>query len=345
MKNFYATYRRFTPFILAVYILAVVAGFVFFNMRLTVEWVAAILFVAALLSGRGLLFVRDWGVFILVLVAWQLSSPIATRFAFPWHLTELIDADKFMFLGHVPPQWLQQHLYHPGKLEPWDVVSYIVYMLHFLTPLVAGFLLWMANREMFQKFAITFVVVTVAGFITYIVYPSVPPWMAAEPLVHVHGTYVAQWIYIHNQWVLDYHARGSHVYLPGVVNVFSKSIGNWFNPYHGNISLRFLHMSYDNVGAIPSEHAAFPMLFFLFLRRQFGRIGYLALIYVAIVLFSITYLGQHYVIDAVIGFAYVIAGYALVMHAVPAVRQRLRERPEPVILRPRRRELIDLEEA
>src|SRR5947209_8346633 len=90
-------YRRAIPYILGVYILGVAAAFLFLNMRLTVEWVAIILFVAAILSGRGLLFLRDWGVFIAVLLAWQVASPLATRFSFPWHLQEMISADKLMF--------------------------------------------------------------------------------------------------------------------------------------------------------------------------------------------------------------------------------------------------------
>jgi len=312
-------YRRATPFILALYIGAVAAGFLYFNMRLTVEWVAVILFVAALLSGRGLLFVRDWGVFIAVLLAWQLTSPLATRFPFPWHLEDLIKADKTMFFGTVPSVWLQAHLYHPGVLEPWDVLAASMYMLHFLAPLLAGFLLWMTNRRLFHRFAVTFVLCALAGFATYILFPAVPPWMAAEPCVHVHNAYSCP-------------SPGGHVYLPGVTNLFNVIAGHWYNPYHGRISLWFLHAHYDNVAAVPSEHAMYPLLFFLFVRRQFGRPAYLALLYIAGLLFSITYLGQHYVIDALVGFAYAIAGYALVMYAAPAVAHWLRtqraRRPE-----------------
>jgi membrane-associated phospholipid phosphatase len=191
----------------------------------------------------------------------------------------------------------------------------------------------MTNRELFGKFAIAFVVVALAGFATYILYPAVPPWMAAEPLVRVHGTYV---------WT-----TGGHVYLPGVQNLQAPILGRWFNSYHGTIFFPFLHLHYDNVGAIPSEHAAYPLLFFLFLRRQFGRPAYLAFIYIAGILFSITYLGQHYVIDAVIGFAYAVVGYGLVMHVAPMVRRRLRKSERPAtrpVLVPAR-ELVDIEEA
>lgn len=321
-------YRRAMPFILALYLVGVAVAFLYFNLRLSVEMVAIVLFVAAVLTGRALLFLRDWGVFIAVLLAWQLTSPLATRFAFPWHVQELIDADKLMFGGNVPPVWLQSRLYHPGVLEPWDVLAASMYMLHFLAPLVAGFLLWMANRELFHKFAVTFVVVALAGFATYIVYPAVPPWMAAQPLVHVGHQYLYPWVVapryaggLHGAWA---HSR---VYLPGVQNLFDSIAGHWYNPYHGHIYIfKNLHLDYDTVAAIPSEHAAYPLLFFLFLRRQFGRIAYVALVYIAALLFSITYLGQHYVIDAVIGFAYAGAGYVAVMHAVPALSARLQAR-------------------
>jgi hypothetical protein len=335
-------YRRARPAILGLYVLLVAAGFLYFNLRLTVEWVAIILFVAAILSGRARLFVRDWGVFIAVLLAWQLVSPLASRFNFPWHLQELINGDKLMFAGTVPTVWLQQHLYHPGHLEPWDVFAATMYMLHFLAPLLAGFALWMANRALFGKFALTFVIVAVAGFATYILYPAVPPWMAAWSLVSEHGQYAASWGWVHGHWAYD-PAKGQ-VYLPGVRNLFNDIASRWYNPYHGTIFFPFLHLHYDNVAAIPSEHAMYPMLFFLFLRRQFGRPAYLVLLYIAGLLFSITYLGQHYVIDAVIGFAYAIAGYALVMHVAPALsawwsarHPRVRPRTVPVAAIPRSR--------
>jgi membrane-associated phospholipid phosphatase len=186
-----------------------------------------------------------------------------------------------------------------------------MYMLHFLAPLVAGFLLWMADRSIFRRFALAFVLCAVAGFVTYIVYPAVPPWMAAERLVEIHGRYVA--------------SPHGHVYLPGVRNLFNVTMGRWYNPYHGTIFFGSLHLHYDNVGAVPSEHAMYPMLFFLFLRRQFGRAAYLALGYIALILFSITYLGQHYVVDALVGFAYALGAYALVMHGAPSLA-RLRNR-------------------
>jgi hypothetical protein len=330
-----ARYQKWMPFVLGAYLVLIAGGFLVFNMRLNIEWVAVILFGGAIISGRGMLFLRDWGVFIVVLLAWQLTSPLATTFRFPWHLTALIHADKLLFFGTVPPQWLQAHLYHPGVMEPWDVVAVTFYMLHFMTPLAAGFLLWMANRDLFRKYMVTYVVVFLGGFATYIFYPAVPPWMAAQPMVHFNGEYFLPWAMpkaypgtVHEAW------RHAHVYLPGVKNLFNVVMKKWYQPNNGALYIGFLHLSYDKVGAIPSEHAAYPLLFFLFLRRQFGRWGYIALVYVAGLLFSITYLGQHYIIDALVGFAYAGLGYALVMHGWPALVALLRRSaalPEPAI--------------
>jgi membrane-associated phospholipid phosphatase len=308
--------QRARPILVAAYVAAVSGVLLYLNFRINLEWVAVILFGAALFYGKGQQFVRDWSVFFIVLLAWQFTSPLSTRFGFPWHATELVDFDRLVFGGNVPAVWLQHRLHHPGVVEPWDILSATVYMSHFLTPLLCGFSLWLTDRALFQKFAIAFVVLAFAGFITYIAYPSVPPYMASQPLQHLHGTYVV--------------APGGHVYLPGhVVNLFQITAGHWFSPYHGYVSLTFkgmnlLNLHYDPVAEIPSEHAAFPLLFFLFLRRQFGRYSYFVLIYVALVIFAILYLGMHYFLDALVGFAYAAAAYVLVIHWYPLAALRLR---------------------
>jgi membrane-associated phospholipid phosphatase len=186
----------------------------------------------------------------------------------------------------------------------------------------------MVNRSLFQKYMITYIVVFLAGFTTYILYPAVPPWMAGQPLVQVGNQFLFPWVAAQHGYPGGLHNAWAHstVYLPHTRNLFGDIMKNWYNPYNGTIVFGFLHGQYDQVAAIPSEHAAYPMLFFLFLRRQFGNWGYLALAYIGGLLFSITYLGQHYVIDAVIGFAYAAAGYGLVMHAWPAFRRSLSTR-------------------
>lgn len=300
--------KRARLYLLATYLALVAAAFLYFNIPLLIEWVALILFIGALIVGRARLFFRDWGVFLVALLAWQFTSPVATKLATPWHLSELISADRFMFRGVVPTQWLQARLYHPGVLEPWDVFAVVMYSLHFVTPLIVGFILWIRNRTLFHEYAFAFMLVAVGGFVTYIVYPAVPPWLAAMRLLRWHHIYI----------------RSAHgqVYLPGVKNLYNIFANNWYNPYNGQVTLGFLHQHIDQVGAMPSQHAAFPFLCFLFLRRQFGRWAYLGLLYIIGITFSIVYLGQHYVIDALVGFGYAVLGYTFVMHLVPRLSSR-----------------------
>jgi membrane-associated phospholipid phosphatase len=305
--------KRHRLYLLGAYVAVVVVAFLYFNIPLLVEWVALILFVGALIAGRADLFFRDWGAFLAALLAWQFTAPVATQLSTPWHLTELIDADRFMFHGVVPSAWLQAHLYHPGVLEPWDVLAVAMYSLHFFTPLIVGFVLWLTNRPLFHKFAFAFVLVAVAGFSTYIVYPAVPPWLAAHHLVAYHHHFFRV-------------AHGGHVYLPGVRNIFDITAHHWYNSYNGQISIGFLHQHIDQIGAMPSQHAAFPFLCLLFLRRQFGRWSHLGWLYIVAITFSIVYLGQHYVIDALVGFVYAALGYAFVMYALPRLQSFLARR-------------------
>jgi membrane-associated phospholipid phosphatase len=87
----------------------------------------------------------------------------------------------------------------------------------------------------------------------------------------------------------------------------------------------------NDVAAFPSLHVAYPFLSFLVLRRAFGAVGWLALGYTAVVAFSVVYIGDHWVIDALAGMAYAYIAYYAVVHA-PA---RLRAwRPAGLIPRP-----------
>jgi membrane-associated phospholipid phosphatase len=80
------------------------------------------------------------------------------------------------------------------------------------------------------------------------------------------------------------------------------------------------------VAAFPSLHVAYPFLAFLVLRRAFGRVGWLALAYTALVAFSVVYTGDHWVIDAVAGVAYGYVAYYAVVHAPARLRHWRRVR-------------------
>lgn len=305
-------YHKFMPFVVAGYIGLFALTFFLLNLRLSVEWVAIALFGAALLTGRIRAFMKDWAVFIVVVVAWQVTDGLATRFNVPWHIQDMITADRWLFRpflhGALPTNWLQSHLFHNGRLGWYDVLSVVVYSLHFLLPLGAGFVLWLVNREMYHKYAICFVAAAILGFATYIVYPAVPPWMAAQVATHCVGNLAC------------YRLPGNPApYTPWVWNVWSHTMKLWITTSQGNVAFGPLSLGYDQVGAMPSEHVMYPTLVFLFFRKQFGRIGYLMLGYIALVLFAIVYMGQHYFVDGLVGIVYASVVYTGVMIVAPKV--------------------------
>ncbi|HZT96708.1 MAG TPA: phosphatase PAP2 family protein [Chloroflexota bacterium] len=265
-------------------------------------------------------FARDWSVFIVVLVAWQVTGGLASAFHFPLHIRAMIDADRFMF-GQVPTVWLQQHLFQVNHIAWYDVMSVAVYSLHFVLPLAAGLVLWLANRRLYYRYAICFVVASVLGFATYIVYPAAPPWMAVNHCPNMNGTWACDagdnWRHF-LPWFYD---SKLHHWVPGVYDVWNLTKAGWVTNKHGNLTIGGLTVGFDQVGAIPSEHVMYPWLVFLFFRKQFGRIGNLMVVYVSLVMFAIVYTGQHYVVDGIVGIVYASAVYVLVMRVAPRGRR------------------------
>jgi uncharacterized protein (TIGR03382 family) len=69
-------------------------------------------------------------------------------------------------------------------------------------------------------------------------------------------------------------------------------------------------MRYGNpnvVAAMPSLHAAYPTLIFIFSLHYWRRVAPLALLYCFCLWFSIVYLGDHYVVDIIAGIVYALA--------------------------------------
>jgi membrane-associated phospholipid phosphatase len=65
----------------------------------------------------------------------------------------------------------------------------------------------------------------------------------------------------------------------------------------------------NNVAAVPSLHAAFPLIACVFLIVAFGwkRAGWTA-IYPLTMWFGVVYLGEHYVFDVILGIGYALIG-------------------------------------
>jgi len=245
---------------------------------------------AAMLLGRGRLFLRDWIPFVALFFAYELMRGYADKFGLPIHVSEFVSIDRFIGLGTLPTQILQNafHVGAASAADPLASVAVVFYFLHFPLPLAVGFLLWIHQRRVYYDYVAALILLSMAAFATYLLFPVAPPW----------------WAETHNVTTGVLHLRDAG--FQGLADFFH--FGNYFYSYS------VYSISSNDVAAFPSLHAAYPFLAFLFARHAFGRTGWLMLAYTACIWFAIVYLGEHWVADIIGGVIYASASYFAVMH-------------------------------
>ena len=103
------------------------------------------------------------------------------------------------------------------------------------------------------------------------------------------------------------------------------------------------HLLANPVAAVPSLHAAYALLVLLFACAWRGRIGLWAAPYTLGMWFTVVYLGDHYVVDILIGAAYAAVGWIAVPHLLRLgpFRRLLGPFPSPLAARdPKRSDVL-----
>jgi len=285
-------------------LLATIAGYVIVlsglmiagGVSVTPDVLLVALGLAAVVLGRGRLFIRDWVPFIGLFLAYELMRGYADNLGRVIHDADVLALERALFGGLLPTQVLQQALHPATGIDPWAMISTVLYFLHFPLPLAVGFLLWVKRRRAYYDFMAALILVSMAAFVTYLFLPVAPPWWAADRGL-IPGLDGAPAItYLKAQGFNDlariFGFEGRYLYSYTIYEV---------NP--------------NPVAAFPSLHAAYPFLAFLFARRLFGRAGWLMLGYSAAVWFAIVYLADHYVVDVLGGVAYASVAYLAIVHA------------------------------
>lgn len=268
-------------------------------------WTPDVLFVMFLflfaLYGKGRQFLVSFGPFALLLLTYDGFRGLAPFLNSHVHYYEMINFDKWVGGGTLPTARLQSWLYH-GSLHWYDYFVYFLYMCHFLTPWIVAILIWRFRPQHYNRYIVAFLLLSYAGFVTYVLFPAAPPWMASEkgfiPPIHKLSTDI--W------WAMGVH-NASEVYAK-----FSPNL----------------------VAAVPSLHAAYPTLITLFIARAFGWRWAAAISWYPLAIWvGIVYMGEHYVFDAVVGVAYAVLTYAITNlifarygARARAMRERLRNR-------------------
>jgi hypothetical protein len=264
------------------------------GLRITPDVLAVALGLVAVLLGRTRLFLRDWLPFVVIFLAYELMRGIADDAGFPVHVTDVIAIERWLFAGTLPTAWFQEWLAPAAGVGAAAVVATILYMMHFAIPIATGFLLWIRNRARYHDYLVAFILLSFTGFVTYLFLPVAPPWWAAERgfLDGPTGEPILRYL------------------KPDAFAILAETLG--FPNGTEVTSYVFYGVNPNAVAAFPSLHAGYPFLSFLVLRREFGRIAWLALVYTVAVWWSIVFLGDHYVVDIIGGVAYAWAAYLVV---------------------------------
>jgi membrane-associated phospholipid phosphatase len=245
-------------------------------------FILLLIVLGAALMRRLPLLIKDWFVFIsFVYLFDSLRGSIyilTVKLGLPVHVTYVIGIEKALF-GQVPSAVLQAQLLDPSKAPGFTWLERVLTAFHgshFLAFLLIGFIIWLYKSQSFRLFRTSYYLLISLGVLGYLLVPTVPPWMAS------------------NNFGL----------LPPLIR---------FNGIIFNFAIPDLSTGFDTnpIAAMPSLHAAFPILSSLLLWRVYRWKALPFYIYTAIVLFTIVYTGDHYVTDVLAGLLLAVACYVL----------------------------------
>ena len=242
-------------------------------------WLTAALFVASLSDlgqwRRGL--VRDWLPLYVVLAVYALLRGYASHVLWGPFYRPQVAFDSFIGGGRPPTVTLQRWLFRANDLRPWDYAVWLTYMSHFFTSFIVAGVLWKRDHARFKRFVALFVGLTFLGYITYVLYPALPPWLASQ--------------------------TGHIAPITRIIPVVWNHVG-----IHGAGALFTGNNQFDNnIAAMPSLHAAYPMLLLLFFWKRARPVVRAILVgYVLAMAFTLVYTGEHFVLDEVVGWSYAI---------------------------------------
>jgi len=255
-------------------------------------WILGALVLASMGQSRGpgrLVF--DFLPLVAVLMAYDFLKSRTRGITGHVYTYPQIRFDEWLFGGTVPTVTLQRWFYTPGSPHLWDYLMVLVYVSYFFVPLITAALIWKFAHQWFGRFALMLVLLAVMALVTYAVFPATPPWLA-----------------------------GLHHDIPRVFRVIHGLAGQ----LHIEMGRAFGSKStYVNpIAAVPSLHFAVTTSLLLFFWPLTKRWRWLLVAYPIAMGVALVYLGEHYVLDLVIGGVYAVIAYVAANAIVDRWRRR-----------------------
>jgi membrane-associated phospholipid phosphatase len=183
--------------------------------------------------------------------------------------------ERWLFNGELPTIRLQARFYEPDSIAWWDYYLTFVHWSYFIIPHAVAAFLWWKYPSRFLRYLRAMTLLLTLGLGLYFALPSNPPWMAPESV----------------------NTPGAPTVLR-IMEPIAKSIGG------GLYEAGYKVVGESNpIAAMPSIHMAITFL-------MVGVAGYfskpwsiLAWAYSFSMGLALVYLGEHYVIDILVGCA------------------------------------------
>jgi membrane-associated phospholipid phosphatase len=255
--------------------------------RLNIAKAVAIFLVCAFVgrpARQWAVLVADLALYCLMWFAYETTRGAADGrllgIRFPLQVQAPRNVDRVLAFGHDPNVVLQQHFWH-NSVHWWDKVASLTYFTHFVfVPIVIG-TLWATTHRQWVRFMKRFATLLGVACAMFIVVPTAPPWMVAKDYKLMPA--------LTRNAGRGFTALGLHA-ADAAAAGWKKAL-DWGNA----------------VAAMPSLHASFALIvpaFFLPWIKPRWLKG-VVLLFPILMLTSLVYLGEHWIIDGLVGWAIV----------------------------------------
>ena len=233
------------------------------------------------LSGPTRRFILGFSVFIVFWIIFDSMKAFPNYRYNTVHIESLYQAEKSLFGSHgqTPNEYWAAH-----STSFLDLLSGVFYLCWIPVPLAFAGYLFYKDKNAFFRFALTFLLVNLLGFVIYYAYPAAPPW------------YVQQYGFQFNP-----HTPGN-----------TAGLGRFDRLLHVSVFAGLYAKSSNVFAAMPSLHASYPLIVLYYGIRT--RQGWINLLFGTIMVgiwFAAVYSSHHYVLDVLAGIICGLSGILL----------------------------------
>jgi hypothetical protein len=190
--------------------------------------------------------------------------------------------EGWLFGGTLPSEWLQTWFFDPTQVQIHDVALSLVHGSFFIVPFLVAILVWWRIRRLFHPYAMATAVTFLFGLVGFVLLPTAPPWMSNPSEV----TRVTR-------------------------HVLVKTAGISTGSNQEAVMASAFRFEPNHLAAMPSIHVSVIVIVFLLLKRIGPLPGVIGGIYALLMTLGVVYLGEHFVLDAILGWAIAFAGWTV----------------------------------